>query len=172
MNRHGLTQRRLLFVALPAAAVLIGGAGVAVAATGAGHGDGNDQPTYHSSVTTTSADDSGTAAAQDRTLVRLATVTLPQAAQAAGQAVPGGTVISIDLGNEGGNVVYTAGVVTAAGAETEVVVDAGDGRVLAKQVDNETNDRRDGSPDNDGTAPATGGGSSQTPTGTSTPTHP
>lgn len=177
MTRYGITKRRLAIAVLPAAAVLAGGAGVAAAATGgSGHGDGNDLPAYHSSVTTGAHDDNGNDAAQDRALTKLAKVTLPQAAQSASQAVRGGTVTGVELGNEAGNVVYTVSVVTAHG-ESEVIIDAGNGHVLAKQVEqeNEQGDQGDHAggttPTTGGTAPTTGGATSHTPAGGSTPGH-
>lgn len=127
MSRFGLNKRRVVITAISAVAVLGGGVGIAAAATSGDQGE--QPPTYHSSVTTT-ATESGSEAAQNLALSKLATITLPDAARAADQAVPGGTVIGIDLGNEGGNVVYTAEVVTAQGL-SEVVVDAGNGHVLA-----------------------------------------
>lgn len=154
MAKYGITRRRFALIALPAALVLAGGAGVAVAATGHGSGDGNDHPSYHSSITTQSAADSGNEAAADRTLATLVKVSVADAARAAAQSVSGGSVISIELGNEGGNVVYAAGVVDSHGAY-EVVIDAGNGHVLAKQADHD-NEKADG-----GVRAGTSGASSQ-----------
>lgn len=146
--KHNLTKRQLIIAAVCTAA-LLGGGGIAAAATTAGQAgappatysssapaptpSGSDSedtpPAYHSSVTT-QATDSGSEAAQALALSKLATITLPDAAKAAGAAVPGGTVIEIELDNEAGNVVYTADVVTSDG-ESEVVVDAGNGDILA-----------------------------------------
>jgi uncharacterized membrane protein YkoI len=63
----------------------------------------------------------------------LATVSQQQAEQAALAAVPG-TVAETDLDAENGFVVYSVEVNGADGTVTEVVVDAGNGQVLAQQA--------------------------------------
>ncbi|SDY49707.1 Peptidase propeptide and YPEB domain-containing protein [Modestobacter sp. DSM 44400] len=79
----------------------------------------------------TSAIDSAEKAA----LEALATVSQPQAEQAALAAVPG-NVAETDLDAENGFVVYSVEVNGANGTVTvtEVTVDAGNGQVLAQQV--------------------------------------
>lgn len=158
MARFGLTRRRIAIVALPAAALVAAGAGVAVAASnGSGGAEANDRPTYHSSLTTTPNDDNGNETTQHQELAKIAKIGPPQAAQAASQGVPGGTVIEVELGNEGGNVVYTARVVTPQG-EFEAVIDAGNGNVLAKNAanDNEKGDQASSDSPEPGTAATTG----------------
>lgn len=104
-----------------------------------GNDKGEDKaPAYHSSVTAKDTDQ-GTDTAQDLALIKVAKVTLPDAARAAGQAVSGGTVIEIELDNESGNVVYTADVVSNKGS-FEVVVDAGNGHILASNLNTDQDD--------------------------------
>lgn len=162
MTRFGRTTKRVAITVLSTAAVLTAGAGIAFAATGAGgHGEDGDHPSYHSSATTRAGDENGNEATQALALSRLAKITLPQAAHDASRAISGGTVTSVDLGNEGGNVVYTAEVVTNHGL-SEVVVDAGNGHILAKhaQHDSEHGDRNtnqtSGTVQSNGRAPVTG----------------
>lgn len=138
-------RRPLMLVAVPVAGVvLLGGAGWAVAG-GAGSasstGDGAEA-TYHSSVTTATKGDGdekdheGSEAAEDLALAKLATIDLAQAARAGAAAVPGGSATSAELENEHGNVVYVVEVVSGAG-ETEVIIDAGNGHVLARQAEHD-----------------------------------
>lgn len=85
---------------------------------------------YTSSIQTEpSAEDKADAA-----LVALATVT-PEQASAAALASQPGTVKEVDLSNEAGNVVYEVEVVDANGTEFEVIIDAGNAKVLASRAD-------------------------------------
>jgi uncharacterized membrane protein YkoI len=70
-------------------------------------------------------------------LKSLAHITPEQASAAALAQVPG-TVKKVELENEDGNVVYGVEIQTASG-ESDVKVDAGDGRVLDVQKDGEDN---------------------------------
>lgn len=94
----------------------------------------HDKPSYTSSVKTTANDESGSDAAQDVALAKLAKISLGQAADAAVKAVPGSVATGVELENEGGNVVFQVDVATQT-QETEVVIDAGTGTVLAKTVE-------------------------------------
>lgn len=67
-------------------------------------------------------------------LQALATLTPQQAEQAALAAVPG-TVAETELDDENGYVVYGVEVAGADGTVTEVVIDAGNGAVLAQQAE-------------------------------------
>lgn len=155
MNQRTLTGRRLALVGLPAAAALVlGTAGFAYAAenttsarssssstsqTGQhGDHDGGDhaeaKPSYRSSVTTTAKEDAGDGTAAELALAKLAKIDLGAAAKAGASAVPDGSAIDVSLENEAGNVVYAVDVVTPS-QETEVVVDAGTGAVLAKTAE-------------------------------------
>lgn len=64
---------------------------------------------------------------------QLARITADQARTAASARVPG-TVTSVDLENEDGNLVYGVSIMTAAGAR-DVKVDAGNGAVLHVEQD-------------------------------------
>lgn len=73
--------------------------------------------------------------AESERLQSLARITPEQAQAAALQQAPG-TVKKVELENEDGNVVYSVEVKTANG-ESDVKVDAGDGRVLHVEQDGE-----------------------------------
>ena len=105
--------------------------------------------TYQSSITSPEApegkDGSGTdEAAQKRAeaaaLAKLATVTPAQAAEAATKAVPG-KAATPELSNEDGNVVYDVTVTsTDAKTQTDVIIDAGNAKVLAQATENAENE--------------------------------
>jgi uncharacterized membrane protein YkoI len=69
---------------------------------------------------------------EQASLRALATLTPQEAEQAAVAVVPG-TVAATDLGNENGSVVYSVEIKGSDGSVTEVVIDAGNGAVLAQQ---------------------------------------
>ena len=75
--------------------------------------------------------------AESERLKSLARITPEQASAAALAQVPG-TVKKVELENEDGNVVYGVEIKTANG-ESDVKVDAGDGRVLHVEKDGEDN---------------------------------
>jgi uncharacterized membrane protein YkoI len=75
--------------------------------------------------------------AESERLKGLARITPEQASAAALAQVPG-TVKKVELENENGNVVYGVEITTANG-ESDVKVDAGDGRVLHVEKDGEDN---------------------------------
>lgn len=75
--------------------------------------------------------------AESERLKSLARIT-PEQAQAAALAQVPGTVKKVELENEDGNVVYGIEIKTANG-ESDVKVDAGDGRVLHVEKDGEDN---------------------------------
>ena len=75
--------------------------------------------------------------AESERLKSLARIT-PEQAQAAALAQVPGTVKKVELENEDGNVVYGVEIKTANG-ESDVKVDAGDGRVLHVEKDGEDN---------------------------------
>src|SRR5882672_10851228 len=75
--------------------------------------------------------------AESGRLKSLARITPEQASAAALAQVPG-TVKKVELENENGNVVYGVEIKTADG-ESDVKVDAGDGRVLHVEKDGEDN---------------------------------
>ena len=133
-----------------AAGLGLGAAGLASAATASSPTDaakptsshatastaetGTDQqdPQLNGSVTvpeTKSGDDNAEAAV----LQAAAKITPEQAKQAALAALPG-TVNLVELDNENGSVVYSVEI-TANGATTDVKVDAGNAKVLARESD-------------------------------------
>ena len=81
-------------------------------------------------------DESLSEADEAKALEGLATISSSDAEAAAVAAVPGGTVNSVELGNENGSVVYEVDMTDANGQSVEVKVDAGNGDVL----DTETGD--------------------------------
>jgi uncharacterized membrane protein YkoI len=156
--------RRTLAIAGAAAVLAGGGATVAVASASSApagdaadaqqadgeHQDGNDggpgsaqeaeDPSYTGTVRapaeteqTGGHEGAGSDAQEQAVLTALATVTAAQAEQSALAAVPG-TVSETDLDNENGFVVYSVEINGADGTVTEVTVDAGNGSVLAQQV--------------------------------------
>ncbi|TWP38605.1 PepSY domain-containing protein [Leekyejoonella antrihumi] len=162
MKTPRLPKRRIVMLTLPVTgAALLGGAGWA-SATGHVGGDAGDHVAYHSSVTTRATGDSGNEGADDLALSKLAKVDLAQAARAGAHAIPGGTVTGVELANEGGNVVYTVNVATAT-AQTEVIIDAGNGRVLAQNTEH-GNDHADQRSDGQGRT-----SSPHTPSGAGSP---
>ena len=78
-------------------------------------------------------------------LQKLARITKKDAARAA-QSVAKGTVGETKLENEENNLVYTVELTTKSGT-TEVIVDAGTGKVLATDADSE--EKKDGENEND-----------------------
>ena len=79
-------------------------------------------------------------------LQKLAKMTLEQAIQIAQGAVPG-AAIEAKLEDEDQNLVYTVEV-SNAGSTSEVIIDAGNGKVLAVQADG-ADEGRDGGEDDD-----------------------
>jgi len=84
---------------------------------------------------------SGSEADEATALEALATISSSDAESAALAAVPGGTVNSVEPGNENGSVVYQVDMTDAAGQAVEVKVDAGSGDVLSTAAaDNEVSE--------------------------------
>ncbi|WP_034629881.1 PepSY domain-containing protein [Desulfotruncus alcoholivorax] len=122
------------------------------------------QPTYESSVRMADSQDvkeikdKGNEAAESNALKQLAKITAEQARASAMKAVPG-QVNKVSLDNENGNVVYSVEIKTVKGT-TDVKIDAGNGKVLARDFEqdnnqdkNLANDREESNdgPDNDNT---------------------
>lgn len=139
--------------------LLVGSVGIAAAATSgsasraasslANTAQGaieSDDPQFTSSVTIVDNeiedgiddDDAAEDAAEDAALAQLATITADQASQSANAAVPG-TVCEVELDEEDGSVVYSVEILTDTGV-VEVVVDAGNGNVLAQEVEDDDYD--------------------------------
>ncbi len=114
-------------------------------------------PSYTTSLRTANPQNAGEEKGQDNeaaessSLQSLAKITPAQARASALQAVPG-KVIKVSLDNENGNVVYSVEVQTAKGL-VDVKVDAGNGKVLAQDSEQNQNDgpdsEQDDGPDND-----------------------
>jgi len=156
--------KKVLFSALAGIGVTAGAAGIASAATSqttptdpaaveqpatgqdTEQGDKETPPNYTSSITapvTPEAPENGTEdeaaedaaeAAETAELQKLAKISAEEAAQAATAAVPG-TVEETELDNEGGNVVYQVEILADDGSEVDVIIDAGDGKVLAQETE-------------------------------------
>lgn len=149
--KPGLSKHKLAAVG-GVAAVLVGG-GISIAAASpdsapapassaaadeaGGEGADEQDPSYTGSVTAPAEPDgqevAGDETQEEAALQPLATVTPQEAEQAAVAAVPG-TVAQTHLGNENGFVVYSVEINAKDGTVTEVVVDAGNGDVLAQQA--------------------------------------
>lgn len=136
------TSRKLLFGGAAALGLAGGAAGIAVAQSSdsppAAEADADDEqdPAYNSSVTTPESPDGTSEADEAASLASLATVSEQQARELALGAIPG-EVAEIELDNENGSVVWSVEVTATDGTDHEVVIDAGNGEVLAQQVDDE-----------------------------------
>ena len=95
--------------------------------------DGEQDPMLNGSIQAPD-DESLSEPEEAKALEGLATISLSDAEAAATSAVPGGTVNSVELGNENGSVVYEVDMTDANGQEVEVKVDAGNGGVLATET--------------------------------------
>lgn len=126
--------RRFAYGAVAAVGILAGAAGIASAATG----QESPEPTYQSSVTLTEKPGAPeqSDAAEAAQLQSLAKITEAEAHKAATSAVAG-EVIESELDDEDGNVVYEVEVKAADGKVTEVIIDAGNGKVLHQEVDHD-----------------------------------
>lgn len=89
---------------------------------------------YTSSVQAPPRTPSQTKAEWKFAVAQLAKISISDAATAAQKAVPGSVVVSVELKNIGGNVVYKVEVITST-AKTKLVIDAGNGAVLATRPD-------------------------------------
>jgi uncharacterized membrane protein YkoI len=131
-----MNARKALLAAM-AALMLLLGAGVVYAQSGAGGDDGDDS--YKGSV---SAPDRGGASLRDS-----AKIDRPAAEEVALGAVPG-EVHEIELEtSDNGYVVYDVEVAGEDGNNHEVKVDAGNGEVLHQDLEDETDDSDSGETD-------------------------
>lgn len=102
--------------------------------------DGVQDPTLSGSIQAPE-NNSMSEADEAKTLEGQATISSSDAESAALAAVPGGTVNSVELGNENGSVVYQVDMTDAGGQAVEVKVDAGSGDVLSSATaDNEASE--------------------------------
>ncbi|GMQ98124.1 MAG: hypothetical protein BMS9Abin17_0630 [Acidimicrobiia bacterium] len=141
MSKNSRFKKRL-YAGAVALGLAVGSVGIAAAAT-SGSADATapaddatevHEPAYTGSVQAPAEDGSLSDADEAKQLEPLATISAGEAATAATEAVPG-DVGEVELENENGSVVYSVEVTDAAGAHTEVTVDAGDGSVLSQQAD-------------------------------------
>ena len=147
-------SRKLLFGGAAALGLAAGAAGVAVAQSSddppaAETEDGNRDPSYISSITAPEGPDGQSEADETAALASLATVTEAQARDIALGAVPG-EVSEIELENENGSVVWSVDVTAANGSAQEVVVDAGNGEILAQEAYDEDSEGEDEGSERDG----------------------
>lgn len=120
--------------------------GVDVGAKSDDQHDADEVPNYTSSVTVpvtpdapegaegSEADEAKADKAELAKLEKVAKIDAKAASKAATDKVPG-TAAKPELDEEHGNVVYEVDVTAKDGTVTEVIVDAGNGRVLAQQAD-------------------------------------
>jgi len=95
--------------------------------------DGAQNPAYRSSLTTPEQEFKSEDA-EAQALQSKATISAAEARSAALAAVPG-TVESVELDNENGNVVYSVEIKKADGSKIDVKVDAGNAKVLHQEAD-------------------------------------
>lgn len=148
--------RKIALTGLAAVGVLAGSAGIANAVTSPSNPSvhstatpapatdpGSDSTGYTSSVKVPASLqlDSKSEAAADATLANLAKIDLGQATTAATKSVPG-KAIEAGLDDEDGNLVYGVDVVTDKGT-VEVIVDAGNGKILAHHAEHDYGDHAD-----------------------------
>jgi uncharacterized membrane protein YkoI len=89
---------------------------------------------YHSSAQIPNIE--RTDAAEDVAMQKVAKISLEQAQQIAQKVAPKAKLLSSELDNEDGNVVYEVEF-DEGGLERTVVVDAGNGKVLENSLDND-----------------------------------
>lgn len=127
--------------------------------------DGAEAPdaNYRSSVTLPEKPgDPELSDAEELTQLQSLAKVSPADAEAAATAAVPGTAKPAELENEDGNVVYDVEVTGADGKVTEVIVDAGNGKVLHQEAE-EADDHQDGDHE-DGERSDSGSGASETTT--------
>lgn len=143
-----LNTNKLIAGAAVAAVLTVGAGGVAIAAQQGVMPGQENEPAVSGSVaapTQTEANDATEGpendAAEAKQLESLAKIDQAAAERAALQVVPG-EVQKTELDNENGFVAYSVEIIGQDGTLQEVVVDAGDGTILAQQ--SEDNDANEG----------------------------
>ena len=149
------TIKRAVITGAIVAGLALGGTGIAVASanpavsSGADSGTNDHDPSFTGTVPApagaagagneTAGDETAREEAAAKALQSFATTTSAEATAAALKVVPGtaGTAL---LESENGYVVYGIEVTKADGTVVDVKVDAGNGKVLAQEIDSETND--------------------------------
>jgi uncharacterized membrane protein YkoI len=130
-------MKRLTVAAWTLAALAV--AGTSSVALAENDSEQEAKPTYHASIQVPAKLESEAA------LQKLAKVTREDAARIAQGSAPG-TVVETKLENEDQNLVYTVEI-SSGGKTSEVIVDAGNGKVLA--VNPDTDGENDGEKDGD-----------------------
>ncbi|MBP1913014.1 PepSY domain-containing protein [Thermococcus stetteri] len=97
-----------------------------------------NSPTYVGSISVPQDVENEKEDQEAKTLQDLAKITVEQAKDSA-LSVVNGTINKVELGNENGYLVYSVEVKTADGVIKDVKVDAGNGKVLQIDTDNEMN---------------------------------
>lgn len=121
--------------ALAAGVVLATSATIAFATNAVANNEQEEnEPTYHSSIQVDPKLD------DEAALARLARISIEHAGRIA--AAGGGSVTELQLENEHGSLVYAAEVSTGT-AVNEVIIDAGDGKILSSVSETEDDDERD-----------------------------
>lgn len=173
--------KRFVYGTIGGLGIFAGAAGIAAAATrqpspttppaaSAESADRNEAPetTYRSSVTL--AEQPGAPELSDaeelKQLQGLAKISAADAEAAATAAVPG-KASPAELEDEDGNVVFDVHVTAADGTVTEVIVDAGNGKVLHQEKDDDHDGTEKGGETNDSGADA--GTEAQNPTTSAAP---
>lgn len=131
----GLTKKKKVIIGSIATVIVLiiaGGIAAVIESRDSDHVNFTSSVTVPKTVKVNAEDDN------DAVLAARAKITAEQAGEHAAEAVPG-KVIGIDLELEKGNLVYEVDVVTSTNT-TEVVIDAGNGRVLAKKAERDGDD--------------------------------
>lgn len=143
-----IIHNRPLVTSVASLALIAGAAVTGLAAANASTGSGTASQGEHREVKIKgsislpeSAHEQGDAA-EAAHLTKLATVDQKTANAAARATIPGGSVVDTNLGEEDGSVVYDVSVKDPSGATSEVIVDAGNAKVLASET--EANDGLEG----------------------------
>ncbi|MHA7278084.1 PepSY domain-containing protein [Arthrobacter sp. Hz1] len=92
------------------------------------------EPKLNGSITAPESATEQSEADESAQLTKLATIDAKAAEATATGSVPGSSVVSTELGDENGSVVYEVTVKDGAGVLTEVKVDAGNAAVLATEA--------------------------------------
>lgn len=140
-------------VAATAAVVLLGGGAAALAsadplhekvASITGHGDEHDtEGRLFGPIAAPSDKGEKSDAEESATLKKLAKIPDSGARSAVTAALPGATIQSVRVTDEGGSVVYQVGVTDASGTMREAFVDAGNGSLLALEPTESGDDAED-----------------------------
>ncbi|MHA7277636.1 PepSY domain-containing protein [Arthrobacter sp. Hz1] len=149
MNATPSNKKKMLVGSLAGIALIGGTAAVGLTAANAAtvaptppvqaSQDGNEadekqEPKLNGSITAPESATEQSEADESAQLAKLATIDAKAAEAAATGSAPGSSVVSTELGDENGSVVYEVTVKDGAGVLTEVEVDAGNATVLATEA--------------------------------------